>query len=87
MTQRVFAETGPAKAITARPQGAEMLALLETSKESLPECVIATSLERLSRTPEGTTVLANALKRADAGLYVRDRGEIDLNGLLNVAPE
>jgi DNA invertase Pin-like site-specific DNA recombinase len=73
---RLFKERASAKTVIGRPQCARLLGLLEDEDQDLPQFVIATSFDRLSRDMTDTLLIARALKQSDVKLYIRDRGEI-----------
>jgi DNA invertase Pin-like site-specific DNA recombinase len=75
---KLFKERASAKTVVGRPQCARLLGLLEGEEQDIPEFVIATSFDRLSRDITDTMVIARALKRAGVKLYIRDRGEIGM---------
>ncbi len=76
---RLFKERASAKTVVGRPQCARLLGLLEDEDQDLPQFVIATSFDRLSRDMTDTLLIARALKQSGVKLYIRDRGEIAMD--------
>ena len=66
----LFKERASAKNVIGRPQCARMLGLLEAGGDGLPEFLIATSFDRLSRDMTDTLVIARSLRESGVKLYI-----------------
>jgi DNA invertase Pin-like site-specific DNA recombinase len=81
----LFKERASAKNVIGRPQCARMLGLLEAGGDGLPEFLIATSFDRLSRDMTDTLVIARSLRESGVKLYIRDRGEVAMDSFADQA--
>ncbi len=81
----LFKERASAKNVIGRPQCARMLGLLEAGGDDLPEFLIATSFDRLSRDMTDTLVIARSLRESGVKLYIRDRGEVAMDSFADQA--
>lgn len=75
---RLFEERASAKTIVSRPECSRLLSLMEDGEEPLPEMLLATSFDRLSRDVTDTLVLARSLRTTGIRLLIRDRGIVPM---------
>ena len=81
----VFQERASAKTIIGRSECAGLLRALEIGDDELPEMLLASSFDRLSRDMTDTLMLARALRVSGVELYIRDRGIIPMDSFADQA--
>jgi len=80
-----FKDKASAKTVIARPQCAKLLGSLENEEEEIPEFLIATTFDRLSRDMTDTLLIARTLRQSGVKLYIRDRGEVAMDSFADQA--
>jgi DNA invertase Pin-like site-specific DNA recombinase len=80
-----FKDKASAKTVIARPQCAKLLSALENQEGEIPEFLIATAFDRLSRDMTDTLLIARTLRQSGVKLYIRDRGEVAMNSFADQA--
>jgi DNA invertase Pin-like site-specific DNA recombinase len=81
----IFKDKASAKTVIARPQCAKLLGTLENDEAEVPEFLIATTFDRLSRDMTDTLLIARTLRQSGVKLYIRDRGEVAMDSFADQA--